>query len=224
MVVTPIDFLTESSVSKVGNGYKPSFVPPRHLMAIQFQIRLEGIPITGRVIWSALFFDEYDDSRHPMYLNVAGLLGYGDESMTSYACHLLIMHNIDSNNANVQLVKEALIEQIDVYRSAVFVPDEQETSRLRFRGTNFDRWVKLELVELGNETVYWDSWASDDLVKEYVETCKTEYSLSTEESNEIYFRILRGSLLHRQKYIELNPGLQQSIQKIINSKKYQLSS
>jgi hypothetical protein len=202
----------ESKATPSSNTKLTSNAPTRHLAALNLSIRIQGVVITDKLLWSVFILDPF--TKNP----VADSLGYGAEALSAYAAALLVEFNLEPTVTAVAQVCAATMSQLDVVRCAVLVPDETENLERRGRFRTFDRMVKIDLSEI-NDYFFINAWTEDNEMKAMVETLAQELSLKPSIKNNIEWAIFKGVVGHRQLFLDNFPHIQTGILRVVNQKR-----
>jgi hypothetical protein len=178
-------------------------------------VKIHGIAVSDRFIWSALLVDNF--SRNA----VAEALGYGAATLHAYCAALLVDCGIVPTYEFVTQLSAAVIQQLDLHRSAALVPDEYQCIE-RSKGRRFDRYTKAELSDESSsvfERFLWNCWAPDETIREFIRHLVAENSLKPQSAVLLETQLLTQSIAHRQRFLDAYPHIHTALQRVFTNKR-----
>ena len=193
-----------------------SVTPPlRHLAPVSLSVKIHGIPVVDRFLWSALLID--NSSKNP----AVEALGYGAAALHSYCAALLIDSGVVPAYEFVTQVSAAVIQQLDLNRAAALVPEESQCIE-RSKGRKFDRCAKIDLSDDGvYEKIVWNCWAPDSVASEFIKHFCADYSVKPSATNSLLIQLISGAISHRQKFLDAQPHIHTALLRVFNNKRYE---
>ena len=192
----------------------PDFVPPaRHLCPVSLAVKIHGVAVSDRFLWSALLIDNF--SRNP----VAEALGYGAATLHAYCGSLLVDAGIVPTYEFVTQLSAAVIQQLELHRAASLVPDEYQCIE-KSKGRRFDRYAKIEISDENvHEKFLWNCWAPDSIAKEFIAHFVAESSIKPSSAVILEMQLLTQAIAHRQRFLDVNPHIHTAMQRVFTNKR-----
>jgi hypothetical protein len=199
---------------RTASDYKP---PSRHLCPVSISVKIHGVAVNDRFIWSALLIDNFSRNL------VAEALGYGAATLHAYCSSLLIDSGIVPTYEFVTQLSAAVVQQLDLHRAATLVPDEYQCIE-KTKGRRYDRYARIEISDDASgvhEKFLWNCWAPDTTIRDFIGHLGAENSLRPQSVVALETQLLTQAIAHRQKFLDSNLHIFTALQRVFTTKRHE---